>query len=372
MIWLWKHVVDYIIIVYGIDHGPISYLMNRDNVYYVACAEEVAQHMNGADQERWLARLASDLDNIQAALQGLLERGEAEEAQRLCAAIWLFMRGRANHRDGRHLLQAALALPKVPRGLRVQVLIGAGWLAIEQGDSEQGSSYFEEILAVADELEDQRVVADAYRGLGRVAMEHGQAAKAEQYFQRSLTLTRVVGDEVGAGWSLGLLGVLALNRGDAREAMARQAAAVARFRPLQHLVGMAACLSDLGSAALAAGDRAAAIAATREGLVLAQQLGSHEIVVRYLMNMALIVASQEGELTTDREHVERAARLWGAIAAVRERNDLPPAFRGTDAPSIARICVQVDRETWARAWAEGRAMTLEQAIAYALEATGPQ
>jgi ferric-dicitrate binding protein FerR (iron transport regulator) len=69
----------------------------------------------------------------------------------------------------------------------------------------------------------------------------------------------------------------------------------------------------------------------------------------------------------------RAARLWGAVAAQHRTRDLPldPSERAPyDRGSAAAEC-QPDRETFAAAWAEGQAMTTEQAIAYALEESGP-
>ena len=62
----------------------------------------------------------------------------------------------------------------------------------------------------------------------------------------------------------------------------------------------------------------------------------------------------------------RAARLWGAAEAVRAvlGAPQPPADRAKFAPMVE--AAQVDPGTWAAAWAEGRALPVEQAIASAL------
>ena len=66
---------------------------------------------------------------------------------------------------------------------------------------------------------------------------------------------------------------------------------------------------------------------------------------------------------------ERAVRLWGA--AERQRQSIgcrpAPAARATYERAMAVARAQFDEATFAAAWAEGQAMTLEQAIAYALE-----
>ena len=70
--------------------------------------------------------------------------------------------------------------------------------------------------------------------------------------------------------------------------------------------------------------------------------------------------------------LEQAARLGGASEALREANDIviPPIDRAPYEGSVAAVRSQLDEATFAAAWAEGRAMTLEQAVAYALEETG--
>ena len=64
-----------------------------------------------------------------------------------------------------------------------------------------------------------------------------------------------------------------------------------------------------------------------------------------------------------------AARLWGAASAVRgvEGWPLPPVVRADYDRDVAAARTQFGETAFAAAWAEGRAMTLEQAIAYALE-----
>jgi hypothetical protein len=58
----------------------------------------------------------------------------------------------------------------------------------------------------------------------------------------------------------------------------------------------------------------------------------------------------------------------GAAEALRETIGLPlaPVDRAAYERNVAAVRAQFDAASFAAAWAEGRAMTLEQAIAYAL------
>jgi hypothetical protein len=66
---------------------------------------------------------------------------------------------------------------------------------------------------------------------------------------------------------------------------------------------------------------------------------------------------------------ERAARLWGAAEALREQTSLPKdALVNQDYERwMAAARTRFDAATFAAAWAAGRALTLEQAIAAALD-----
>jgi hypothetical protein len=78
-------------------------------------------------------------------------------------------------------------------------------------------------------------------------------------------------------------------------------------------------------------------------------------------------------------HPARAARLWGAAAAqhqavvgrpLREDEDQPFDTPAQAAESLEALRAQLGAAAFDAAWAEGQAMTLEQAVAYALDDAG--
>ena len=68
------------------------------------------------------------------------------------------------------------------------------------------------------------------------------------------------------------------------------------------------------------------------------------------------------------EQLSRAARLFGAAEALRENTHLPmaPYERPEYEQHLAAIREHLDSDAFSVAWAEGRRITMEQAIAYAL------
>ena len=100
-----------------------------------------------------------------------------------------------------------------------------------------------------------------------------------------------------------------------------------------------------------------------ESLSHAQKLGhTYTWLVVNCCGMLGLLAQAQGQY-------ERAARLCGAALALWDTLDaqgLMSSHWDAD-PELAAAYLSLDRAAFQHAWAEGQAMTLEQAIAYALE-----
>jgi tetratricopeptide (TPR) repeat protein len=144
--------------------------------------------------------------------------------------------------------------------------------------------------------------------------------------------------------------------------------AIATFRDLGdvwHIGMMLVGGGALGQWAWATGDYAAAFAANREGIQLYVKAGDARSVGDALANLARVALSL-GD-------ADRAARLFGAADAMYEATGTTrmrwnwPTANGEGAALRTRLSA----EDFAAAWAEGRAMTLDEAVAYALATTAP-
>jgi hypothetical protein len=97
-----------------------------------------------------------------------------------------------------------------------------------------------------------------------------------------------------------------------------------------------------------------------QGLALSQTLHDQASIAWCLAGLGSVAALGE--------EPERAARLWGAAERLREAIGCrpAPAARLTYERAQAATRAQVGEAAFAAAWAEGQAMTLEQAHAEAL------
>jgi len=157
------------------------------------------------------------------------------------------------------------------------------------------------------------------------------------------------------------LGELARLRGDYADASALYAECAQLRRRMRHKFNLAVCLINLGQVALHEGDYIRARALFEEALAIFRQLERADWFFAALAGLAG-VAGVAGK------H-QQSARLFGAVEASCEAlgRKMGIADRAEYDRIIAMVRTQLDEATFNVAWAEGRKMTLEQAIENALK-----
>jgi hypothetical protein len=126
---------------------------------------------------------------------------------------------------------------------------------------------------------------------------------------------------------------------------------------------VAIALNGLAKVMRALGEPARALALFRESLSLRKEMGTRRGIAESLEGLTAMAAETEGDY-------RKAARLFGAAEALRQAIGAPVPFveRADYDRNTAAVRAQLDEATFNAAWVEGRAMTMEQAIAYTLEA----
>jgi ATP/maltotriose-dependent transcriptional regulator MalT len=160
-----------------------------------------------------------------------------------------------------------------------------------------------------------------------------------------------------------LEGGVALARGDRERMVMLNEESLALFREVRDALGIVMCLMNIGLVMVGQGDYERATTLLRESLSLAREL-DHKLFIQYCVTGLGGVAASQGWPV-------RAARLWGAAEGMSETYDthFTPAGRSLIdyEGRLAAARSQLDEVTWTAAWAEGRAMSPEQAVEYALE-----
>jgi hypothetical protein len=185
----------------------------------------------------------------------------------------------------------------------------------------------------------------------------------------SLALRRELGDKWGIANTLDLLGDLAGEQGDYAAAQGLLAESLILQRELGDKWGIANTLDCLGRVAQAAGDYAAARALFVESLLLRRELGIKAKIAASLLCLGGLVvacAASMGSTGPTGADLERGPRLLGAAEGLFAALDVAlwSESRVPHARAVAAARALLGEEAFARARQEGRAMTMEQAIAY--------
>jgi tetratricopeptide (TPR) repeat protein len=192
-----------------------------------------------------------------------------------------------------------------------------GLVALREGNFAQAQSWLEEGLRVEDSLGGPDAMILQY--LGQLALRQGNIAQARTCFEQGLTISQETGATVLALWSTVNLGYVYLREGEEAHAQETFAKVQQRFREMGSRIGVVYALEGLAS-----------------------------------------LAVQQGEF-------ERAVRLYAWADATRASIGDPRPFaeQAEVDRDYAAIRAQLSEAAITAATVEGRAMTVEEAVAYA-------
>jgi ATP/maltotriose-dependent transcriptional regulator MalT len=201
---------------------------------------------------------------------------------------------------------------------------------------------------------------------GTLFISQTEPTRVDPLFQQGFALQQEVGDQEGIAVSSLLLGWVALQHGDMATAHTRVEEGLTLYRKMEHREGIAEALSLLGKVEAARGDYACARALYDESLAMAQEIGDQELLASGLTRLARVVAVQ-GEPAW-------AVRLWGSAEALREAigAPLPPIERAGYDQAVAAVRDHLGEDAFVTAWAQGRTLTAEQALAPSPDLQGAQ
>ena len=379
--------------------GEAEDVARRHATYVVDLVEEANLGLRSVEAPRWLGRLNDELGNVRAALRWCVDHDAAAIGARLVWALWRFWTMRGHLGEGARWVEDLLALTggASTGPSRARLLGVAGLLAAERGDSVAARSRLEEAIPTARTAGDAAALAFA---LGRLALVLGPDPAGRPLLEESMGLLRASDDR----WSLAITlsqrsfaalwqddevtaeaasaESLALFRemGDAWQAayplynralLARRRAreearmlfeeALARFRAMGEPPIAADARIELARLLVRDGDPRRAAELLREALELSRRFGSKQRCLAAVECLAGVAIGLK--------QPERAARLAGLAEALQEvvgARAWPPLGEGDVGP-LASLRAQVPDATLAAAWATGRMMTIDQALAEAGE-----
>jgi predicted ATPase len=342
-------------------------LRRRHAETYLALVEKVAPNLLGPQGKLLLDRLEQDHDNLRLALDWALERGEAAFALRFLAGIWRFWQTRGHLLEAWERAQRILALPNLASEapeLRARALTAAGGIAYWREDGSAAHELYREALELARVTSDRALLAEALTNLGYVpepnqSASSGLSLGGRPFFEEAIGLYRELGDREGLSAAIGALAVSRIRAGDLEGArpLVEESLALARATDNRFAIGWS--LNGLSIIAYYEGRLQEAVRSGVEALRVFSETGDVSGISVILVELSA-AAQSLGAL-------EPTWRLRGAGVTLSNRfgvawSDSVVAFLGI--PPLVR---PTDDAVAQRAWDAGSAMTVDEAVAYALE-----
>jgi predicted ATPase/class 3 adenylate cyclase/Tfp pilus assembly protein PilF len=372
--------------------------------HFLSVAEAAAPHLTGPDQGRWLARLDADQANLRRATGYAAARPDGTAlVLRFGAALRRYWITRSRHQEALGLLDPALDRPdaRADPALFAAALAAAAHAA-SQCDHTAERQLGERAAEVARQLGDDRLLIESLTALCLAHYFTGKPDTALPLGQEAVQRARQLGDDVLLGRSL-MAYLLPMSSLDpARcERLYREAIGCTE-RSGDRYVNYT-LHDNAGWQALDAGDISAARAHLEQAAQVAQAIGqtSHHLPVnlgwvlrqegdpdgaRSKFEEGLRLARRSGDrsglayasdglacLATDLGDWHRAAELHGAAQAFLDRTaeQWEQAEARYRSESLGHLRARLGDQQFQRAYAQGMALSLEDAIDLASRKTQP-
>lgn len=346
------------------ESGTEPAVRERHRDHFEQLVEQARAEWCGPGQQRWMARILREHNNIRSVLDySLTEPGQAEAGLKIAGALWFFWIATGLTAEGRRWLERLLELETAPSTWRNRALWVCAYLCILQEDIARAEPRIAECRRAAEQHGDAESVAWAVQLCGMAAMSVGELAKARAQLEDGLARHYACRDDIGTvDVCFYLVAVMAL-LGEPHRAASLCEETLARCDSQGERWLKSYMLWDLGLVAWQLGDCTRAAASGRDGLRLAREFNEQWAIA---FCVELLAWAAHAEL----RH-RRAAYLLGCADSIWHRIGAP-LFGMRHLLRYHEQCTSGARGMLGAAafeaeFGKGKQTSLDQAISAALE-----
>lgn len=390
-----------------LESGEAEQTRNAHLDYFVKFSEETGPYMDTSQVLDWIPKLDAEYDNVRAAFEWGMDH-DIEACLQIVGSLAYYWFRRGHGAEGIQMAEDAFARSKALWSandaysqrqllLRARALQAMSFLCYSQGDNRKAYKSGSECIELARQLGDTQMLAVALAFSGSAKLFEGDFESALAQLQEAMHLARAANHKYGLGMAMGMMAQaemminhdmkaaqeyegkalalvaeqggkwtsLMLYFGTGRGAMYRGDYAVARERfayclPLfeemkdVHRVNM--IQSEFAHMDRYEGKLERAEQAYRSTILIWQKLGHRAAVAHQLECLAFVAKAHE--------EPERALRLLGAAEILREKINIQmhPPEREEYEHEIADLRAGLPEHEFKHYWAQGRALTMDEAI----------
>jgi predicted ATPase/DNA-binding CsgD family transcriptional regulator len=343
--------------------GEAGEMKRRHALYFVALGERAETELHRSQQEYWFARLWDELDNIRTVVNWALEQGDVELGSRLVAALNDFVYAKGYFSETSMMIEGIMeSKKKLSPAVRAKLLNTKSRFASAFGEYKEGECLARQALSLAKQINDKEICAWALCYLGtHLLASADQITEALRFAEEGLCIFRELDHVPGIIFGLNLLGELARLDSDYTRAGLLYEECMRLSKTTNNTQRYANSLANLSYVAYHQGNYDQAIDYLKRDLAILDTLQLEYLTAGALAMMAGPIGAM-GD-------AESAARLLGASESQLEA--MNARVQPGDIDEIDNYKKAIERQLgeteYARALAEGRGMTKEQALALAVE-----
>jgi predicted ATPase/DNA-binding CsgD family transcriptional regulator len=313
------------------------------------------------DIEKWLSWLEVEADNVRAVLTACLNGPDLDIGMAMVGTLGWYWAPRANS-EGMYWLDLFLEHRDGDPSALATAVFGRGFVATVQGDGAAAAALLADAEARARAIHDPALLVRVLGLSARVRAMNGDLDGARAQVGDAEALTRVLDDPRADAALTQAQGFVALAAGDMTAARQIYLAADGRTRERGDLHTLIYVLGYYGFSLLQDLRPEEAGPPLEEGLAIAQQLDNRDVIVYHLVGLACRDAMLG--------QTHRAARLLSAAESVQAELGarLIPMMEALLSRARDTVSKSLGASTMESEMHEGRRMTRDQAIAYALRA----
>ena len=320
----------------------------------------------GVDQVWWFHQLEPEQDNVRAALDWCRADGHsAEPGLRLASAytvVWYML---GHFTEGVTWMESLLAKGgEVSPSARGKALCAVGYLSFfldEQGRA-KSHAYMQQSVTTLREADDRWNLAVTLNLMGNISLYDGKFSEVKAAAEEGLLLARQQDNPLHVAFSIFLLGFLASLNADWERAEELLEESTRIWRGIGNLHFFANALIRLGDVKQRQGRYEEARTHYIESLESAHGMGIIITILRAFQGLAQVMAAQGA--------AERSAQLLSATDTLKAalHISMPPFDIEIFSRTTASVRAALGEGAFQGAWDQGTRMSLEEAIAFSMEA----
>ena len=344
------------------ESGEGEEMRRRHAEYFTTLSASAEVGLTGPEQLQWRDRMIAEFNNLRVALLWL-EKDNPETASRALSGLWWFLGIAGLAGEGFERLEILSARPEISDSARVRATYAAALLASIQGEYERALQLGKEALQLARSFDDNKETATALFALSLTQYFKGNFDEVRKMSNEGMNLSAETGDKWIFAHLQRALGLAEGHLGNYGRGTELLEECVTRFREIGDALDVAYTLRNLGLIKLLSGDHGGVADLCRESLSISRKMEDKWSMARALINLASVAASSEGG-------AERAARLFGVSQALYDDIGarVSPSEKAMYDENVTKAKNAIGNDkTFDALWREGRSMSLDQAIEYALK-----